>query len=91
MAIVIMVSPHVHCSIAMATMNFMLLVFPTLKNKSYGFGADAIGAALSSWKALGNWGVFLYSVRVKSFLLSGEHMEKDGALGKKNKNPKQRS
>lgn len=32
MAIVILVSPCVYCSIAMATMNFMLLVFQALKN-----------------------------------------------------------
>lgn len=51
MATVIMVSTHVHCCIAMATMNFMLLVFQALK-KYNDVGADAVGAAMS-WEALG--------------------------------------
>lgn len=48
-----MVFPCVHCSTAMAMMDFKLLVFQDLKTY-YVLGADTIGVALSSWKAMRN-------------------------------------
>lgn len=48
-----MVFPCVHCSTAMAIMDFKLLVFQDLKTY-YVVGADTIGVALSSWKAMRN-------------------------------------
>lgn len=65
----IMVFPCVHCSAAMAVMDFKLLVFQGLKTYCV-VGADAVGVALSSWKALRNWGEFICAVREKSFLLN---------------------
>lgn len=64
-----MVFPCVHCSTAVAVMNLKLLVFQDLKTYCV-VGADAIGVALSSWKALRKWGKFIYIVRGKSFLLN---------------------
>lgn len=87
MAIVILVSPHVYCSIAMATMNFMLLVLQALKNKIM-LMLMLLELCCPPGKPWGIGGLFLCNVRVKSFLLSAEHMEKDGASWKKNKNPK---
>lgn len=78
----VMVFPCVHCSAAMAVMDFKLLVFQDLKTNCV-VGAGAVGVALSSWKAQRNWGQFIYAVRKN---LSTKQVEKDKAPGKRKQN-----
>lgn len=70
----------------MAVMDFKLLVLQDLKTYCV-VGADAIGVALSSWKALKNGEEeFIYTVKGKSFFT--KQMEKDVASGKRKENKK---